>query len=81
MAAPRAEMRDVDADALEEAQVGRLADPRDDALDAELTAEQRRQEVLLVVVDDRHHDVAAADVLGLEQREVGAVAAAARGRG
>ena len=42
---PACRDRDVDADALEEAQVRRLADARDDALDPELAAEQRRQEV------------------------------------
>ena len=51
--------RDVDADALEQPQVGGLADPGDDAPDAELPAEQRRQQVPLVVVDHRDQHVAA----------------------
>ena len=42
--------------------------------DAELPRQQRRQQVLLVVVDDADEDVAAADVLALEQLEIGAVA-------
>ena len=41
---------------------------------AELASQQRREQVLLVVVDDADQDVAAADVLALEQLEVGAVA-------
>ena len=65
---------DVDADPLEQAKVTGPAHPRHDLRDAELPAEQRRQQVALVVVDDAHHHVAAADVLGLEQPEVGAIA-------
>ena len=41
---------------------------------AQLPRQQRREEVALVAVDDRDHHVAAADVLGLQQLHVGAVA-------
>jgi hypothetical protein len=66
--------RHVDADALEQAEVRALAHARDDAANAELPAEERRQQVALVVVDHADEHVASADVLRFEELEIGAVA-------
>jgi hypothetical protein len=65
---------DVDAHALEQSQVRRPRDAGDHLGHTQLTAEQRSQQVALVVVDDAHQHVAVADVLGLEELEVGAIA-------
>ena len=73
-AAPRAEIGTSTTHALEETQVGATTDPGDDLAHAELASEQRHEQIPLVVVDDRHQDIAVADVLALEQFEIGPVA-------
>ena len=50
------------------------ADARQDPLHPQLPSEQRRQQVAFIVVDHAHQHVAAADVFGFEQLEIGAVA-------
>jgi hypothetical protein len=66
--------RDIDADALEQPVVGAFADPRDDAGNPQLPAEQAGKEIALVVIDHRDQHVAATDVLAFQQLEISAAA-------